>query len=232
MDKKPVAIITGISRGFGKAVAEVLLLANWQVVGDGRNPKILKETVASLKSKGTIEGIPGDITNQSHLKTLSRKAQSLGNLKLVVNNAGTLGPTPLPKLTDLKIVDLGKTLQINTFAPLQLIQISLPLLKDSKGVVINITSDAATGDYPTWGAYSITKVALEKLTSLFAQEEPSVRFYSLDPGDMQTDMHQAAYPGEDISNRPEPAVSAPAVIKLAEGKLPSGRYRAIDLIEN
>src|SRR5579872_5274225 len=168
MDKKPVAIITGISRGFGKAVAEVLLLANWQVVGDGRNPKILKETVASLKSKGTIEGIPGDITNQSHLKTLSRKAQSLGNLKLVVNNAGTLGPTPLPKLTDLKIVDLGKTLQINTFAPLQLIQISLPLLKDSKGVVINITSDAATGDYPTWGAYSITKVALEKLTSLFA----------------------------------------------------------------
>lgn len=225
---KSVAIVTGISRGFGLAVAHALLAKGWQVVGDGRSTESLKKVQANLGPGAIL--IAGNVTNEAHLIKLVDTARSLGQFKLLVNNAGILGPSPMPVLLDLKINDLESVLKINTLAPLRLIQIAAPSLAKIVGVVINVTSDAAVKDYEGWGAYSITKAALEKLTAILALEQKAIRFYCLDPGDMQTDMHQAAYPGEDISDRQNPNVSAPAVVRLAKGDLPSGRYRVADLL--
>jgi NAD(P)-dependent dehydrogenase (short-subunit alcohol dehydrogenase family) len=222
-----VAIVTGISRGFGRAVSQLLLREGWVVVGDGRDGGAF----ARVPNRGSdnLHFIEGDINDEQHLHKMISTAESLGRLRLLVNNAGALGPSPLPPLADLSAGDFESLLRVNTVAPLRLIQLALPGMKVNDGVIVNISSDAAVESYPGWGGYGSTKAALERLTFVLAIESPSVRFYVLDPGDMRTDMHQAAFPGEDISDRPEPETSAPAILKLAARVLPSGRYRAKEI---
>jgi NAD(P)-dependent dehydrogenase (short-subunit alcohol dehydrogenase family) len=231
-DQQPtkVAIITGASKGFGKAAAASLLGAGWTVVGDARSKETLAATAAELAKSGSFLTVPGDVLDDDHLQELVARAESAGRFQLLVNNAGALGPSPLPGLAEVAIDDLRDLFWVNTAAPLRLIQIALPALSRSSGVVINLTSDAAAEAYEGWGAYGATKIALEKLTSVLAVEHPSIHFYSLDPGDMRTDMHQAAFPGEDISDRADPTTSAPAVLRLASAELASGRYSASQLV--
>ena len=228
--EKPVSIVTGISRGYGRAVAQALLTAGWIVVGDSRDENSLVATAAVLTPQENVLAICGDINDEEHLRMLTETANSNGSLKLLVNNAGALGPSPLPALGDMPAADLTDLLGTNVVAPLRLIQLALPELVANSGVVIDVTSDAAIENYEGWGGYGTSKAALEKLTAVLAVECPGVRFYSLDPGDMRTDMHQAAFPGEDISDRDDPEVSAPAVVILAKGDMPSARYRAVDLL--
>ncbi|MGA8297566.1 MAG: SDR family NAD(P)-dependent oxidoreductase, partial [Acidimicrobiales bacterium] len=175
-----------------------------------------------------VHPIPGDICDPGHRRALVSAAQGLGWLDLLVNNAGTLGPSPLPKVRDLAPVALRDAFRTNVEAPLALIQLALPLLEASGGTVVNVTSDAAVQAYEGWGGYGATKAALEQLSKVLAAEEKKVAVYSLDPGDMRTAMHQAAFPGEDISDRPLPDEVAPALLRLLAQRPPSGRYLAAE----
>ena len=224
-----VAIVTGISRGFGNAVAGALLEAGWTVVGDARDAARLAEAAAALPRSENLEAIAGDVTDESHLEELCLRASRRGRLELVVNNAGGLGPSPLPRLLDLDVHELQDLFRVNTTAPLRLLQLAVPLLTEG-GTVVNVTSDASVEHYDGWGAYGATKAAIDLLTGVLGVETPHVRFYALDPGDMRTAMHQAAFPGEDISDRAAPEDRAPALLKLLNGDLPSGRYRADELL--
>lgn len=228
--KERVAIVTGASRGLGKAIARCLLEAGWTVVGNGRDPSALKEMRDQLNGHAQLRTLAGDITNYPHLRSLVDTAEGLGCLRLVVNNAGALGPTPLPRLADLPTDALEALFRVNTIAPLRLIQLALPSISRHHGTIVNVSSDAAIESYSGWGAYGTTKSALEKLTSVFAIESPEVRFYALDPGDMRTDMQQAACPGEDISDRQDPVHVAPAVLRLLTGDFPPGRYKANEVL--
>lgn len=220
-----VAIVTGISRGFGKAVASVLLDDGWIVVGDARDAAGLAE----LPPNDRLEAVAGDITDDAHLEDLCARAAARGPIRLVVNNAGGLGPSPLPRLLDVDPDALRELFAVNTVAQLRLVQRAVPRMDDG-AVVVNVTSDASVEHYEGWGAYGATKAALDLLTGVLAAETPTIRFYALDPGDMRTAMHQAAFPGEDISDRADPEQRAPAVLTLAQGDLPSGRYRAEQLL--
>ena len=216
----PVAIITGGSRGFGRALAEDLLSAGWAVVVDARRGPF----------PPTAHAIEGDVTDATHRAALIDTARRLGGLDLLVNNASALGPSPLPRLADHPVPDLRRVLEVNVVAPLALIQEALPLLRASGGAVVNVTSDAAVEGYEGWGGYGASKAALDQLSNVLAAEEPSVRVWAFDPGDMRTQMHQHAFPGEDISDRPEPATVVPAVRRLLTERPPSGRVRAQDLL--
>lgn len=216
-----VAIVTGVSRGFGSAVAKVLLDAGWHVIGDARDVSGLQES--------DLDVVAGDILDEAHLQELVARARDRGGLDLLVNNAGALGPSPLPRLRDVEPGDLAELFRVNTVAQLRLIQLALPALADG-ACVVNVTSDAAVEHYEGWGAYGATKAALDLLTGVLGVEVPGVRWYALDPGDLRTDMHQAAFPGEDISDRADPAERAPAVLRLVEGSRPSGRYRAEEIL--
>jgi NAD(P)-dependent dehydrogenase (short-subunit alcohol dehydrogenase family) len=224
-----VAIVTGISRGFGRAVARVLLDDGWTVVGDARDAPALQAAAADLPSPDRIEAVPGDITDEEHLQELCRRAAARGRLELVVNNAGGLGPSPLPRLLDVDVDAVCDLFVVNTAAALRLAQLAAPVMPDG-GAVVNVTSDASVEHYEGWGAYGATKAALDLLTGVLAAEAPRLRWYALDPGDMRTAMHQAAFPGEDISDRAAPEERAPALLALVTGDLPSGRYRADDLL--
>lgn len=228
MMEKDVAIVTGISRGYGRAITEGLLSEGWHVVGDARDASSLTSLLDDYGGRH-LSVLAGDIQVDEHLKALVALAREHGVLRLVVNNAGLLGPSPLPLLRDLSPRDLEALFSVNVAAPLRLIQLAMPALPVG-GVVINVSSDAAVESYPGWGAYGATKAALDALTGVLAAENPDLRFYALDPGDMRTDMHQEAFPEEDISDRPDPRASVPAVIVLAEGTKKSGRYRASDLM--
>lgn len=226
------AIVTGVSRGFGRAVAIELLRAGWTVVGDGRDESALQQLcvdVASISDK--LDVVPGDIANAEHLSDLVRNAERYGALELVVNNAGALGPTPLPALVELDPAALSDILAINVVAQLSLIQTAVPRMS-SGGCVISISSDAAVNAYEGWGAYGASKAALDHIMAVLAEENPTFKWYSLDPGDMRTEMHQAAFPGEDISDRPLPEASAPAVLALVTGEWSSGRYVAADVLNH
>ena len=216
-----VAIVTGVSRGFGKAVAQVLLDAGWHVVGDARDVSTLPQS--------DLDVVAGDILDEAHLQELVARARDRGSLDLLVNNAGALGPSPLPQLRDVEPAVFAELFRVNTVAQLRLIQLPLPTLADG-ACVVNVTSDAGVEHYEGWGAYGATKAALDLVTGVLGVEVPGVRWYALDPGDIRTDMHQAAFPGEDISDRADPADRAPAVLRLVEGSLPSGRYRAEELL--
>lgn len=224
----PTAIVTGGSRGFGRAIVTDLTRAGWAVITDGRNGAALRGAFAP---GGTVTAIAGDITDPAHRSALVDAAQHTGRLDLVVNNAGALGPAPLPRLDALAADDLREVLDANVVAPAALIALALPLLRTSRGAVINITSDASVEAYEGWGAYGASKAALDHLSAILAAEEPKVSVWALDPGDMRTDMHQAAFPGEDISDRPLPEASAPAVRALVDGRPPSGRVRAAELLQ-
>jgi NAD(P)-dependent dehydrogenase (short-subunit alcohol dehydrogenase family) len=223
----PVAVVTGGSRGFGLEVATSLVAAGWAVVVDGRDGAAL--TAATTGSGVTT--VAGDITDPPHRQALVDTAVALGGLDLLVLNAGTLGPSPLPRLADVDLDDLGAVLATNTVAQVGLVQLALPHLTPGRGTIVAVTSDAAVEGYEGWGAYGASKAALEQVANVLAAEQPDLHVYRLDPGDMRTAMHQDAFPGEDISDRPLPATVAPAVLRLVQDAPPSGRYRAADLLE-
>jgi NAD(P)-dependent dehydrogenase (short-subunit alcohol dehydrogenase family) len=208
----PTAIITGASRGLGLELARTLVAAGWQVIADARS---------GITEPG-VTAITGDITDAAHRQALIAEVASLD---LLINNAGTLGPSPLPALSEVPLDALRGVYETNVVAQLGLIQLALPKLRDSGGILINITSDAAPEAYPGWGAYGSSKSALEGLSRVLAVEEEKVTVWQLDPGDLRTRMHQDAYPGEDISDRPLPETVAPALLKLLQQRPPSGRYR-------
>ncbi len=230
-----VAIVTGASRGLGEALATGLARTGWSVVVDGRDPVTLDAAAdrirATAKAGTKVITVVGDITDEDHRHHLTAAAFELGGLDLVVNNAGTLGTSPLPSLADYPLDDLRIAFEVNVVAPLALLQDTLPLLLDApRPRVINVTSDAAVEAYEGWGGYGAGKAALEHLGAVLAAEFPALTVWSIDPGDLRTAMHQAAFPGEDISDRPEPSSAVPGFLELIGSDRPSGRYRGAELI--
>ena len=222
------AIITGGSRGLGLALARDLVTDGWHVILDGRDAAALAEAVTALGPAATA--VPGDVADAAHREALVAAAWKQGGLRLLVNNASVLGPTPLLRLRDLPVADLEAIHRINVAGPLGLVQHALPLLQAHEGSIVNVTSDAAVEGYEGWGSYGSSKAALEQLGNVLAVEEPGVRVWTFDPGDMRTRMHQDAFPGEDISDRPEPETVVPALRRLMVDRPLSGRYRAVDLL--
>jgi NAD(P)-dependent dehydrogenase (short-subunit alcohol dehydrogenase family) len=218
----PNAIVTGGSRGLGRALAAALRADGWRVVIDARTAEELAETAADL---GAVP-VPGDLTDPAHRAALLAAAARLGGLDLLVNNAGTLGP--LPAVAALPPEALRELYEVNVLAPLALAQAALPALREANGVLVTITSDAAVEAYPGWGGYGSAKAALERLSAVLAAEEPAVTVWTVDPGDLRTRMHQQAYPGEDISDRPLPESVAPGLVAMLTKRPASGRYRLSD----
>jgi NAD(P)-dependent dehydrogenase (short-subunit alcohol dehydrogenase family) len=227
--ENPLAIVTGASRGLGLALARALARRDWALVIDARGAEALKAVQDELAGRAPVTAIPGNVGNERHLHAMVDAARELGRLDLLVNNASLLGPSPQPRLADYPLDVLRDVYQVNVFGPLRLIQLALPLLQASSGRIVNVTSDAGVEGYEGWGGYGSSKAALEQLSNVLAAEHPDLKIYSVDPGDMNTQMHQEAYPGEDISDRPPPQESVPGLLALIEGDLPSGRYRAKDL---
>jgi NAD(P)-dependent dehydrogenase (short-subunit alcohol dehydrogenase family) len=225
----PVAVITGASRGFGRALAIDLGKEGWSVVIDARHAGPLREVRLLLESMGVAAlSITGDVSDPDHRIELIKSAGALGGLDLLVNNAGELGPTPLPILEKYGLTDLRRVYEVNVFAPLGLIQVALPLLRASHGTIVSLSSDAAVEPYEGWGGYGSSKAAVDQLHQVLAAEEPGIRVFQFDPGDMRTETRQAASPGEDISGLPEPETVVPALRRLLDSGVPSGRYGASD----
>jgi NAD(P)-dependent dehydrogenase (short-subunit alcohol dehydrogenase family) len=222
----PVALITGASRGLGRAAARALADRGWSVVADARREDDLADAHRGYPS---VAAIAGDVTSPGHRADLAAAVRGLGRLDVLVNNASSLGPSPLPPLRQYELGELRRVYETNVLAPLALIQLLTSQLEAAGGAVINVSSDAAVEAYPGWGGYGSSKAALDQLTAVLAAEESGLRCYAFDPGDMRTDMHQQAFPGEDISDRPEPAAVVPALLRLIDERPPSGRYRAADL---
>ncbi|QGG96238.1 SDR family NAD(P)-dependent oxidoreductase [Actinomarinicola tropica] len=226
------AIITGGSRGLGRALTDHLVRDGWRVVIDGRDPDRLVQVAASLGS-GVVT-ITGDVTDPDHRRQLVAAGAADHDLQLVVNNASELGPSPLPPLADLGLEALRRILEVNVVAPLALTQAALPHLDPTAGAVLSISSDAAVEAYPAWGGYGASKAALDHAVRVLAAElddsHPQLRVWSVDPGDMRTEMHQAAFPGEDISDRPAPEDVVPALAAIIDLRPPSGRLVAADLL--
>ena len=231
MESTRTAIVTGASRGLGLALARDLAASGWNLVVDARDESALRAAHATLTGSGRAVAAPGDVADPDHRRALVDAARALGRLDLLVNNASALGPSPMPPLASLDPADLEAILRTNTVAPLALVQLALPLLEAHRGRILNITSDAAVEGYEGWGGYGTSKAALEQLSNVLAAEHPDLRVYWVDPGDMRTQMHQDAFPGEDISDRPPPEESVPGLVALIEGDHPSGRYQARALAE-
>ena len=227
------ALITGASRGLGRALADGLAAAGYSLVIDARDAAALDAAAAAIRVGGPgqpgaeVIAVPGDVTDPAHRSALRAAA---GQLDLLVNNASTLGAAPLPALADYLLGELRAAFEANVLAPLALVQLFLPALRERGGAVLNITSDAAVEPYSGWGGYGAAKAALEQASNVLAAEEPAIRVWWVDPGDLRTDMHQAAFPGEDISDRPLPSSVVPALVRLAGERLPSGRYQAAELM--
>ena len=222
-----VALITGASRGLGLALARELASRGWALVINARGADALEQARAELVQRAAVTAIPGDVADEGHLQALVAAAADLGPLRVLVNNASLLGPSPQPALADYPLDVLDRVYRVNVLAPLRLVQLALPLM--STGRILNITSDAGVEAYAGWGGYGSSKAALEQLSNVLSAEHPELKIYWVDPGDMNTRMHQEAYPGEDISDRAPPEESVPALLRLVEEDLPSGRYRAKDL---
>ncbi|MEP7036127.1 MAG: SDR family oxidoreductase [Dermatophilaceae bacterium] len=224
----PVALITGASLGLGRALAIELAGRGWSLVVDARRANLLGNLVGALRP-GIAMALPGDVTDPVHRAALLEAVQQHGRLDLLVNNASSLGPSPLPHLRDYPLDQLAAVYEIDVLAPLALIQLHRHMLAASSGTIINITSDAGTEAYEGWGGYGSAKAALDQVSAVLALEEPALRVYAFDPGDMRTEMHQLAFPGEDISDRPSPESVVPALLGLVEARPASGHYRARDL---
>ena len=224
----PTALVTGASRGLGRALAASLAADGWRLVLDARTAADLDAAAAAMSpAAATVAAVPGDVTDPAHRRELAEAAGD--RLDLLVLNASTLGTSPLPPLAAYDLDVLRAVLETNTVAPLALTQLVLPALRAARGRVVAVSSDAALGAYEGWGAYGASKAALDQLANVLGAEEPDVRVYAVDPGDMRTAMHPDAFPGEDISDRPEPGTVVPALRRLVDGELPSGRYVAADL---
>ncbi|MGZ4610595.1 MAG: SDR family oxidoreductase [Actinomycetes bacterium] len=224
----PVALITGASRGLGRATAHALAGRGWSLVLDARGRQALLDVARGLDPSRTA-AVVGDVTDPEHRAALAAAVHAVGRLDLLVNNASHLGPSPQPLLRDYPPSELSRVYEVDVLAPVALTQLLLPLLVEGGGVVVNVSSDAAVEAYEGWGGYGSAKAALDHVTAVLAVEEPRLRAYSFDPGDMRTTMHQQAFPDEDISDRPEPESVVPALLRLVDERPPSGRYRASDL---
>ena len=222
------ALITGASRGLGLALAQRLAIDGWNLIIDARNDAPLEAVRAELAKQTTVTAIPGDVTDDKHRQMLAEVAHRSGGLDALVNNASILGPSPQPSLLDYPLDVLEEVYRTNVIAPLAVIQTLRDELK-SGARILNITSDAAIKPYEGWGGYGSSKAALEQLSNILAAENPELRVYRVDPGDMRTQMHQEAFPDEDISDRPLPEESVPGLVQLLRGDLPSGRYATRDL---
>lgn len=227
----PVALVTGGSRGLGRALTLELLDTGWLVIADGRDRDALGQLVRATPHADRLTTIAGDVSDAEHRSALLVAVADLGRLDLLVNNASLLGPSPQPPLAEYPLDTLHEVYAVNVVAPLALSQLTLPYLQKSSGRVLNMSSDAAVEPYPGWGGYGSSKAALDQVSAILAAEHPDLRIYAVDPGDMRTDMHAAAFPGEDISDRPTPDTVLPALARLVHGDLPSGRYRAAALVE-
>ncbi|HEY3004335.1 MAG TPA: SDR family oxidoreductase [Kribbellaceae bacterium] len=225
---KPVAVVTGGSAGLGLALARGLLDRGWRVVIDGRRAGLLEAAAELLRiGGGDVVAIAGDVTDAGHREEL---AAAVGErLDLLVNNASHLGPSPQPPLAAYPLDELRRVYEVDVIAPIAVVQRLLPALIAARGIVIDISSDAAVEAYEGWGGYGSAKAALDHATRVLAAEHPDLAVYAVDPGDLRTAMHQAAFPGEDISDRPEPVTVVPAFLRLIDTRPPSGRYRAADL---
>jgi NAD(P)-dependent dehydrogenase (short-subunit alcohol dehydrogenase family) len=219
------ALVTGASRGLGRALARALAAEGWHLILDARDATELEHTRRVLAPLTSIIAIAGDVTDPTHRETLARAASDGGGLDAVINNAGTLGASPLPSLLTYPLGMLDAVYRTNVIAPLGVLQAVRPFLHPGASV-INVTSDAAVTAYDGWGGYGSSKAALEQLSAVLAIENPAWRIYWVDPGDMRTQMHQDAYPGHDISDRPLPEESIAGLLALLTGNLPSGRYVA------
>lgn len=241
----PIALITGASKGLGRAVTHALAERGWTLIVDARRDSELRSATQGLAN---VTAIAGDVNDPDHRRSLAeavaRHADPEGRprpegrppgsprhaqLDLLVNNASTLGVSPLPQLADYPLGELRAVFETNVIAPLALIQLLAEPLTEAGGTIVNVSSDAAIEAYPGWGGYGSAKAALDQLTAVLGAEEPRLRCYAFDPGDMRTEMHQLAFPGEDISDRPEPHTVVPALLRLLDTRPPSGRYRAVDL---
>ncbi len=235
MNTSPVAVITGASRGLGRALAGALAGAGYQLIIDSRDCRALEATAAELRAvhdlpARAVLALAGDITDPDHRAAVADAAAAVGGASLLINNAGTLGASPLPALADYPVADLRASFEVNVIAPVALTQLLLPGLRSRGGAVLNITSDAAVEAYAGWGGYGAAKAALEQASHVLAAEEAAVRVWWVDPGDLRTQMHQQAYPGEDISDRPLPESVTPGFLRLIGERMPSGRYRAAELM--
>ncbi|KPI17868.1 short-chain dehydrogenase/reductase SDR [Actinobacteria bacterium OK074] len=228
----PVAIITGASKGLGRALAEALAERGWDLVLDARTAEALEKTAAGLSAYGTrVVALPGDVTDAGHRADLVAAAVRLGGLDLLVSNASALGAEPLVRLEGLPLDGLRRALEVNVVAALGLVQEALPLLRASgPGMVIAVSSDAAAEAYETWGGYGASKAALDQLVAVLGAEEPGLRVWAVDPGDMATDLYAAAVP-DDADPRPDPARVVPAFLRLLQDRPASGRYAAPSLLE-
>ena len=219
----PAAVVTGASAGLGRALAAALVRREWTVLGTGRDP----ETLRAAAAEAGFTPVPGDVTDPAHRARLAEAAGP--RLDLLVNNASTLGVSPLPPLAEYPPDELETVFRTNVFAPLALTRLLLPALTAAKGVLVNISSDAAVEAYEGWGGYGSAKAALDHVSAVLGVENPELAVYAVDPGDLRTAMHQAAFPGEDISDRPLPETAVPAFLRLLEERPPSGRFKAADL---
>ena len=228
------ALITGASRGLGRALATGLAAEGYAVVIDARDPArcawrptpSAPTRVGPGSAEADVTALPGDVTDPAHRAVL----RAAGEIDLLVNNAGTLGAAPLPALADYPVAELRAAFEANVIAPIALTQLFLPVLRERGGAILNVTSDAAVEPYAGWGGYGAAKAAIEQASNVLAAEETAIRVWWVDPGDLRTDMHQAAFPGEDISDRPLPESVVPALVRLVTERLPSGRYRAAELV--
>jgi NAD(P)-dependent dehydrogenase (short-subunit alcohol dehydrogenase family) len=225
------ALVTGASRGLGLALARQLVEKGWGLVIDARGKKALEKALEELSAKTKVIAVAGDVTAESHRKKLLKAAHELGGLDALVNNASLLGPSPQPPLLQYPLDVLEHVYRANVIAPLAIVQSLYPALRPN-ACIVNVTSDAGVEAYGGWGGYGSSKAALEHLSHILAEENPSLRVYWVDPGDMRTQMQQEAFPDEDISDRPLPEESVPGLMALIEGQLPSGRYQARELHES
>jgi NAD(P)-dependent dehydrogenase (short-subunit alcohol dehydrogenase family) len=218
-----VGIVTGASRGLGRALARALADRGWRIVVDARDEAVLRRAWGHPPDDVVIAG---DVTDERHRRALVDAAGE--SIDLLFNNASTLGPSPMPRLADYPIAELRRVYEVNVVAPLALAQLAIPRMSPGSAIV-NVTSDAGSEAYEDWGGYGSSKAALEQISGVLAAERPELRVYAVDPGDMRTRMHQEAFPGEDISDRPPPEASVPALLDLIDGERSSGRYRVADL---
>ena len=226
--QSPVALVTGASRGLGLALTAALVDRGWSVVVDARDGERLAAAVAALPDPSAVTALAGDVVDDDHRAALA--AAVAGGLDLLVNNASVLGPSPLPPLAEHPLPDLLEVFEVNALAPIALVQLVLPALRARGGRIVDVSSDAAVEAYAGWGAYGAAKAALDHATAVLAVEHPELRVHAFDPGDMDTELHRLAEPGADLSHLPSPESVVPALLRLLDDDLPSGRYRAVDLV--
>lgn len=232
---RAVAVVTGASLGLGAALAEGLAREGWTLVIDGRDGGALRRQATRLRARlkgpgATVEDVAGDVADPAHRRRLAAAVAAHGHVDLVVNNASILGPSPQPSLVGYPLDALREVYEVNTLAPVALLQVLTPWLRAAPAPrVVNITSDAAVEAYPQWGGYGSSKAALEQLTATWAAEQPWCRVWAVDPGDLRTRLHQEAFPNEDISDRAEPVTVVPSLLELIGSARRSGRVRLADL---